>query len=186
MLKVQARALDGHGGTSPFAEGTTNVAAGNGHAVASYGFEEASGNVASDQWGGNDGTVTGATRTNAGRFGRALSFDGDDDLVTVPDDTSLHLGGAMTLEAWVKPDQRRRTGARVIFKEADGGLAYGLYANSDQDVPHVHIGNQGDFGVDGPSELDPNKWTHLAATFDGNIARAVRERRPGRLEGHQR
>ncbi len=28
---------------------------------------------------------------NAGRFGRALSFDGDDDMVTVPDDSALDL-----------------------------------------------------------------------------------------------
>ena len=52
------------------------------------------------------------TRVNNGRFGRALSFEGNDDIVKVPDDPSLHLGDGMTLEAWVKPDRHDATGAR--------------------------------------------------------------------------
>ncbi len=62
VLRVEANALDGHGGTSPAASGSTTVAGGNGHPVASYGFEEAAGALASDQYGGNDGTITGADR----------------------------------------------------------------------------------------------------------------------------
>ena len=167
-LSVTVSALDGFGGTSPTAQGSTTVAAGNGHPVASYGFEEAAGTVASDQWGGNDGTITGADRVNNGRFGRALSFEDDSDLVTVPDDSSLHLTDGMTIEAWVKPTATTNWRS-VVFKEAEGGMAYGLYANNDRDVPHVHVGNQGDYGVDGAEELDPNTWTHLAGTYDGNI-----------------
>ena len=167
-VSVTAQALDGFGGTSPTAQGSTTVAAGTGHPVASYGFEEAAGNVVADQWGGNDGTLAGATRVNNGRFGRALSFEDNQDLVTVPDDSSLHLAEGMTLEAWVKPTATTNWRS-VVFKEADGGMAYGLYSNNDHDVPHVHVGNQGDYGVDGTEELDPNTWTHLAATYDGNI-----------------
>ena len=39
----------------------------------------------------------------AGRFGSALSFDGVNDWVTVPDANSLDLSTGMTLEAWVRP-----------------------------------------------------------------------------------
>ena len=88
----------------------------------------------------------------------------------MPEDTSLHLGSAMTLEAWVRPTATTNWRS-VIFKEADGGLAYSLYANTDQDVPHVHVGNGGDWGADGTQALDPNAWTHLAATYDGEIVR---------------
>ena len=39
-----------------------------------------------------------------GRFGGALTFDGTNDFVSVPDANSLDLTTAMTLEAWVSPN----------------------------------------------------------------------------------
>ena len=72
--------------------------------VAAYGFEETSGTgVVDSSSAGNAGIVAGATRTTAGRFGRALSFDGVDDRVNVNDAASLDLTTGMTLEAWVNP-----------------------------------------------------------------------------------
>ena len=79
------------------------VTSGASHAVASYGFEEPVGTTAVDESGAHDGDIDGATRTGAGRFGRALSFDGTNDIVTVPDDSALRLTTGMTLKAWVKP-----------------------------------------------------------------------------------
>ena len=58
--------------------------------VAAYGFEETSGGTVADGSGnGRTGTISGATRSAAGKFGRALSFDGVNDLVTVPDGDAL-------------------------------------------------------------------------------------------------
>src|SRR5690242_17396442 len=72
--------------------------------VGAWGFDEAGGAVVADASGtGNAGTIAGATRTAAGRFGGALAFDGVNDLVTVADASSLDLTTAMTLEAWVYP-----------------------------------------------------------------------------------
>ena len=169
VLSVTARALDGHGGTSPTASGNTTVASGNGHPVASFGFEEAGGATAIDQYGGNDGAITGATRVNNGRFGRALSFESNEDIVSAPDDSSLHLGAGMTLEAWVKPTAS--TNWRTVIFKADGGLAYALYSSTPDDVPHLHVGNNGETGVDGTQMIDPNAWTHLSATYDGSVMR---------------
>ena len=75
--------------------------------VGAWGFEEAAGSSAGDSSSANnDGTLAGASWTDAGRFGSAVSFDGVDDLVTVADADSLDLSTAMTLEAWVYPTQR--------------------------------------------------------------------------------
>ena len=119
-LEVEVRALDGAGGTSAAVRDADTVSSGPSHAAASYGFEEATGATIADESGGNDGTLNGATRTNAGRFGRALSFDGEDDIATVPDAAALDLTAGLTLEAWVRP--RGATDWRTVaFKEKGGG-----------------------------------------------------------------
>jgi uncharacterized protein DUF4082/concanavalin A-like lectin/glucanase superfamily protein/galactose oxidase-like protein/Big-like domain-containing protein/purple acid phosphatase-like protein/Kelch motif protein len=167
-VEVDVTALDGSGGTSSHVRASQVVATGASHAVASYGFEEPVGNVVADESGSHDGDISGATRSGTGRFGRALSFDGKDDIVTVPDDSALRLTTGMTLEAWVKPTAATAW-RNVIAKESNGGAAYALYANSDADRPAIFLG--GTTGVSGPSVLDANRWTHLAATFDGATLR---------------
>jgi hypothetical protein len=71
--------------------------------VASFGFDEGAGTTAGDRSGtGNAGTVAGATWTT-GRVRGVLSFDGTNDLVSVPDTPSLDLTTGMTVDAWVRP-----------------------------------------------------------------------------------
>ena len=82
----------------------TTAAASSGGLVAAYGFEEGSGTAAADESGnGNDGSISGAVWSAAGRFGNALSFNGSSARVNVLDSPSLDLTTAMTLEAWVYP-----------------------------------------------------------------------------------
>ncbi|MGH8470457.1 MAG: PKD domain-containing protein, partial [Gammaproteobacteria bacterium] len=77
---------------------------GNAGLVGAYNFEEASGTTVVDASGqGNTGTISGATRITQGRFGKAFSFDGVDDRVTVNDAPSLDPITGLTLEAWVYP-----------------------------------------------------------------------------------
>src|SRR5262245_18161856 len=72
--------------------------------VAAYSFNAGSGGTLSDNAGNNNGTISGATWTTSGMFNsNALSFDGVDDWVTIPDANSLDLTNGMTLEAWVRP-----------------------------------------------------------------------------------
>ena len=74
--------------------------------VAAYGFDAGTGTAASDQSGhGHNGTITNATwaGATAGRFGNALSFNGTNASVSVPDANVLDLTSGMTLEAWVRP-----------------------------------------------------------------------------------
>ena len=99
--------------------------------VMGFGFEEVSGAAVTDSSGrGNVGAVLGAARVTGGRFGRALSFDGVDDWVTVADSASLDLTSGMTLEAWVRPDAPLNSWQTLLMKERPGGFAYALYVTA--------------------------------------------------------
>ncbi|HET6999234.1 MAG TPA: PQQ-dependent sugar dehydrogenase, partial [Solirubrobacterales bacterium] len=99
--------------------------------VLGYGFEETSGTSVTDASPAkNNGTANGATQTASGRFGRALSFDGINDRVDVPDAASLELANALTVEAWVKPTSSRLH-APVVTKETSNFYTYRLEAGGE-------------------------------------------------------
>lgn len=151
---------------------TTNQPANNNNGlVAAYGFEENTGTTVADASGnGNHGTIKEAVRITAGRYGKALKFDGINDWVTVNDSASLDLSAGMTLEAWVYP-QSLAGWDNVVLKEISGGLSYGLYANSDANGASTYINNGSDRGVAEPAQLALNQWTHLVGTYDGQAQR---------------
>ena len=139
--------------------------------VAAYGFEETAGAQALDASGnGNDGALFGTTRTESGRFGNALSFDGVDDWVTIEHGSSLELAGAMTVEAWVFPTASSNW-STIVAKESTGDLAFALYASGTAHRPAARFGLNGQTDVQGESPLPLNTWTHLAATYDGSFVR---------------
>ena len=76
--------------------------------VAAYGFDETTGSERRRRLGQRQRSarISGATRAATGRFGRALSFDGVNDWVTVPDANSLDLTTGITMSAWVNPTRR--------------------------------------------------------------------------------
>jgi uncharacterized membrane protein YeiH len=140
-------------------------------------MDEATGTSIVD-WAGNSltGTISGATRTGAGKFGGALSFDGVNDLVTIADSNLLDFTTGMTVEAWVFPTA---TGGgswhNVLIKERTGGEVYNLYSNADTNAPTLYIvrSAQPDAPLDvrGTGQLTVNTWTHLAVTFDNATLR---------------
>jgi fibronectin type 3 domain-containing protein len=139
--------------------------------VAALGFEEAAGTVALDSSGsGNTGTINGPTRTASGKFGRAVTFDGINDLVTIADAASLDLTTGMTIEAWVWSSlgTNWRT---VLIKERPGGLAYALYAATDTGRPGAFVDTNAESDARGTANLQLQVWTHLTGTYDGTTLR---------------
>jgi glucose/arabinose dehydrogenase len=140
--------------------------------VGGWGFDEASGTGVTDGSGrGNNGTISGATRTTAGRFGSALTFDGVNDWVTVPDSASLDLSTRATLEAWVFPTALGGAWRTAVLKEQPGQLVYALYANNDASRPSGHLFTTGDLWSNGSAQLPLNAWSHLAMSWDGTTQR---------------
>ncbi|MDX6689016.1 MAG: hypothetical protein QOG15_473, partial [Solirubrobacteraceae bacterium] len=158
---------------------TVTVAAAVPGLVAEYGFEETSGTTATDSSGtGNDGTITGATRTSAGRHGSALSFNGTSDWVTIPGSSSLALTTAFTLEAWVKSNGPGSVDQTVLTKEKPPYMSYQLYAmSSGGSLSSTWRDTNGSYGSDdgffapSSSPTPAATWTHLAATYDNTTLR---------------
>src|SRR5205823_6313184 len=122
-LTARARDAAGNQTTSAAVTVTVNNTAATG-LVAAYGFNEGSGSTVADASGkGNSGTVSNATWSTSGKFGKALSFNGTNSWVTVADSSSLDLTSAMTLEAWVNPSAINGWEC-VVMKEAGTDLAY--------------------------------------------------------------
>lgn len=141
--------------------------------VAAYGFNGAAGSTVGDSSGlANTGTISGATRTAAGRVGGALTFDGVNDSVTIPDATSLDLTGSFTLSAWLRPSTV--SGWRTVILKEGGptGLAYGLHGSTNSNRPggYASIGGA-DRELNATAPLVANAWRHLALTYDGATMR---------------
>jgi RHS repeat-associated protein len=140
--------------------------------VAAYDFDEGSGTTAADVSGsGNTGTLLGPTWSTTGRRGGALSFDGVNDRVTIPDASSLDLTTGVTLMAWVRPAGGETDWRTVVLKEsASEGFSYALYATDGTGVPGAYL-RQGSQDTSVLSNHHPprtERWTHLAATYDGS------------------
>ena len=134
--------------------------------VAAYNFDQGSGSVLTDISGnGHTGSIVNATWSTVGKYGDALSFNGTNALVNIPDATSLHLTTGMTLEAWVKPTAAANGWQDVIFKGNDN---YYLESSSPTGAP-VAGGTVGssDSGASGTSVLPTNTWSFLTETYNG-------------------
>ncbi|MFH0963227.1 MAG: LamG domain-containing protein [Planctomycetota bacterium] len=138
--------------------------------VLRYRFEDGSGTVAADSGPNvNHATVHGATFVKDGD-GHALLFDGLDDYLECPSSPSLTLPGALTLEAWVKPD-RPMSGEKppwamsaIVGKGVACYEFYGLVYKRDRAKLYISSGHN----RSGEAPLPMKTWSHVVGTFDGN------------------
>src|SRR5262249_49788414 len=109
----------------------------------------------------------------SGKNGKAASFDGVNDYITIPNSASTNISGnAITLSMWINP-QPLASGDSVVI---------GKLWNTTQSSPFYQYGlelgggNRTDFYIgtaSGPrvalagTTLPFNQWSYLAVTFDG-------------------
>lgn len=142
--------------------------------AAAYSFDEGVGATAYDSSGqGNTATLANGVAWVAGQHGKAASFDGVNDYITIPNSASTNISGnALTLSMWINP-QPLATGDSVVI---------GKFWNTSMSSPYYQYGlelgggNKTDFYIgtsSGPrvamagTTLPFNQWTYLAVTFDG-------------------
>jgi glucose/arabinose dehydrogenase len=142
--------------------------------VAAYTFEAGAGTTVADvSASGRTGTMSsGASWTTAGKFGKALSFNGSSGLVSIADAASLDFTSAMTIEAWVRPTARSNWDTVVMKGYGSTGRAYALYAGDNNGRPTAAVRiNSSERSTAGSSALALNTWSQVAMTYGGGRLR---------------
>jgi len=121
---------------------------------------------------GNHGTVAGAPQSVAGEFGSAVSLNGSDDYIEVPDSPSLDITSAITIVARVNWTEFKDAG--IISKSGDGDGTYFLSTGCGGGPTQAKFGIISTAGhTCGPESTDLNtgEWYHVTGVFDGSQLR---------------
>jgi hypothetical protein len=159
--------------------------------IASWSFDEGSGDMTYDTVGSNHGTLMGDTYWVSGPsgYGSALAFDGDGDWVEIANEMNfdLDIDDAFTIEAWVQTDsdqtmdilskmpilkpatgyQLLKHGTEVESTEAGGGNRIYLF------LINVYDSDDGFRNTDavvvyGSTDIADGRWHHIKVTYDGS------------------
>ncbi len=160
--------------------------------VSYWKLDEGNGNIAYDSVNGNHGTINGTINETingetwtAGIVDGALSFDGVDNYVHVPDDDSLDAGTwSSTFMAWVKTTATDRHPDHVtVITHGRGGVypirALGMKGSDWQGFGTIdariedNSGHQVTSSADGPV-INDDIWHHIAVVFDRENAQMLR------------
>jgi hypothetical protein len=134
----------------------------------SWHFDEGSGTIAFDSSGNNNnGTLVNGPAWVDGKFGKALSFDGVDDYVSIPNSPSINLGtDDFTLVAWIKAAISQPTYPQILSKRSttNDGFLFGLWFNGKL---YMQIQGTNYPTATGP-DLRDNNWHHVVAVRSGS------------------
>lgn len=117
----------------------------------------------------NNGTISGALAISdrKAKLGGAMAFDGIDDVITVPNSSSVQVTGSQTISMWLKPadfNLRRNPiakafgGEGTITQETSGSLTYYYGTGGGNTSPYQGIGSG--------YALPLNAWTHVIIVRD--------------------
>ena len=112
----------------------------------------------------NTSTCSGSTCPTwvDGKFGKALSLNGNDQYVSIPDSTSLKLPRDYTISMWVKFNQIKSQ--NLIAKSQNYEYQYRL--SMDYDGRIQFINNEEDNWKITSQSLEAGQWYHIAVVLD--------------------
>ncbi|HYG74529.1 MAG TPA: LamG domain-containing protein [Planctomycetota bacterium] len=169
------------------------VAAFAGEPVAHWKLDEKEGDSVADSVNKNNGKVTGTPGRTAGKVGGALSFNGKDTYVEIPNSKELEnvQEGSYSVSAWFKPenappgtDDANDAQYAIVVKT---GWHLGLHYGNEKKFMHTHF-LKGDTdavwaGVGTwDTEYEPGSWYHVVGVVDKD-ARVAKIYVDGELKG---
>lgn len=140
--------------------------------MVSYWTFDDSANPGKDDYGNSDGNVEGATWTNSGKVGGAMSFDGVNDYIWADDGREY---STFTFTTWVKLDPTVDCSSNVEFwpvkhsaskTQGGGELDKGLII-ADGCYAWAYSYASGWYGAQSTDTLTTNVWYHLTAVGEG-------------------
>jgi hypothetical protein len=122
---------------------------------------------------GNDGKVSGDPKWVDGKYGKAISLNGQSEWVEVESSDSLNIEGEITLMCWFKSGGWDGAGDQWIGKGAHASKpsCYGLMVYQSATL-YFMLGDGASRHDLKTTELpETGKWHHIAATYDGENMR---------------
>jgi len=142
--------------------------------VSHWKFDEGAGDTAYDSAGDNYGTLINNPVWVAGKTGSwALSFDGLNDYVSMPDNSSLDGNSGFSVSAWFEFNDTEAVG--TIFAKVETSGAYDGYVcavSADNTIDCRVYGNAANCHMLG-SELEPDTWYNVVLVYDGDSSEAI-------------
>ena len=154
--------------------------------VAYWNFDELlfGGTVAHDARGHYDGTVTGATVTTGqqGKFGEALSFDGDNDYVLLGVISELVSPASFSISLWFRRtvdhagvvNETNHSVNNVLIAQSFIGSNDNLEIGTEADAVEVYLDTEELGGaippVNQPASIQDDTWHHLVLSYDSSDA----------------
>ncbi len=155
-----------------------NVGTPVGSTVLNLKFDEGYGTTAYDKspqaTNGNLGTGTSAPSwTNSGKFGKALTFDGADDYVSVANTTANQNMDVKTITAWIKINGLGENSAPRIIDKRQAGTGWEVQYKSDSnqrlELVQDFSGSAAQWSTPANS-LSSGVWTYIAVVYDRTSA----------------
>jgi hypothetical protein len=148
--------------------------------VGSWSFDEDAGTTVYDSSGnGNNGTLMNGTAWSTGKYGSALTFNGVDSYVEMPNSSILNNAN-FTIEAWIylAADVENNTQARIVSKQQTTRKSCSFdifgkgYGGSTANQLLLSIGT-GTTWINflSTTHLSNQTWYHVAGTHEGTTSK---------------
>ena len=149
----------------------------------SFDTADVKGNTVIDLVGGNDGTILGAPKQVAGKFGEAFKFNGNPDAIDIgaPANGSLDFGEDVdfSMMAWIKIDNPPGLdgGQSTIISKGDGGNNARILWKIITTQVNVTVANEAGAGpklvLASAKEVVDGKWHHVLFVSDRSDATRI-------------
>ncbi len=131
----------------------------------------------------NNATINGATYSSAGKYYGAFSFDGTDDFISIPDDSSLRFGtGEFTIAFWYKITSAATSTQQILCKRVQSGGNYEVQLESNGKMRIYLEGGGSSINFESQENVPINQWTYVIFTRnEGYVSLYIN----GQLQGSQ-